>query len=88
MLTIVRVRVQANASVAFACSGRAWPLARTSCLSHTNHGDVDAVFEGKGVTGVVVALGRKTSDVGMTMLQDGTAHTVSAVSHQGSFARD
>jgi uncharacterized protein YbjT (DUF2867 family) len=46
--------------------------------SVTNKADVDAVFEGKGVTGVVVALGGKTSDVGATMLQDGTTNIVAA----------
>jgi len=47
--------------------------------SVTNKADVDKVFEGKGVTGVVVALGGKTSDVGATMLQDGTANIIAAM---------
>ena len=34
--------------------------------SVTNKADVDKVFAGQGVTGVVVALGGKTSDVGAT----------------------
>lgn len=46
--------------------------------SVTNKADVDAVFAGKGVTGVVVALGGKTKDVGPTMLQDGTANIIAA----------
>ena len=36
-----------------------------------------------GVTGVVVALGGKTSDVGPTMLQDGTANIVAACKANG-----
>ena len=40
---------------------------------------MDKVFEGKGVTGVVVALGGKTKDVGATMLQDGTANIIAAM---------
>eukprot|EP00308_Calcidiscus_leptoporus_P001828 CAMPEP_0119373592 /NCGR_PEP_ID=MMETSP1334-20130426/26172_1 /TAXON_ID=127549 /ORGANISM="Calcidiscus leptoporus, Strain RCC1130" /LENGTH=288 /DNA_ID=CAMNT_0007391409 /DNA_START=45 /DNA_END=911 /DNA_ORIENTATION=- len=51
--------------------------------SVTARGDVDAVFAGKDVTGVVVALGGKTSDVGPTMLQDGTANIVSACKQYG-----
>ena len=47
--------------------------------SVTNKADVDAVFEGKDVTGVVIALGGKTSDVGPTMLQDGTANIIAAM---------
>jgi len=49
----------------------------------TKKGDVDAVFEGKDVTGVVVALGGKTSDVGATMLQDGTANIIAACKANG-----
>ena len=51
--------------------------------SVTNRADVDAVFADKGVTGVVVALGGKTSDVGPTMLQDGTANIVGAMKANG-----
>ena len=51
--------------------------------SVTNKADVDAVFEGQGVTGVVVALGGKTKDVGPTMLQDGTANIITACKANG-----
>jgi uncharacterized protein YbjT (DUF2867 family) len=51
--------------------------------SVTNRADVDKVFEGQDVTGVVVALGGKTSDVGKTMLQDGTANIVAACKANG-----
>merc|ERR1719152_957944 len=51
--------------------------------SVTNKADVDAVFEGKDVTGVVVALGGKTKDVGPTMLEDGTANIISAMKANG-----
>jgi len=51
--------------------------------SVTNKADVDAVFEGQGVTGVVVALGGKTKDVGSTMLQDGTANIIAACKANG-----
>mmetsp|Transcript_48513 Transcript_48513/g.96670 ORF Transcript_48513/g.96670 Transcript_48513/m.96670 type:complete len:284 (-) Transcript_48513:321-1172(-) len=51
--------------------------------SVTNKADVDAVFAGKGVTGVVVALGGKTKDVGPTMLQDGTANIIAACKANG-----
>jgi putative NADH-flavin reductase len=47
--------------------------------SVTEQADVDKVFEGKKVTGVVVALGGKTKDVGPTMLQDGTANIIRAM---------
>jgi nucleoside-diphosphate-sugar epimerase len=39
----------------------------------TNQQDVDAVFASGDVTGVVIALGGKTKDVGPTMLTDGTS---------------
>ena len=45
--------------------------------------DVDDVFEGKNITGVVVALGGKTRNVGTTMLQDGTAHIIAACRAHG-----
>ena len=51
--------------------------------SVTKAGDVNAVFEGQDVTGVVVALGGKTSDVGATMLQDGTANIIAACKANG-----
>merc|ERR1719424_968384 len=51
--------------------------------SVTNKADVDSLFATGGVTGVVVALGGKTSDVGATMLQDGTANTVAAMKANG-----
>ena len=44
----------------------------------TNKADVDKVFEGQNVTGVVVALGGKTKDVGPTMLEDGTGNIIAA----------
>eukprot|EP00900_Chrysochromulina_parva_P027924 jgi/Chrpa1/9766/Chrysochromulina_OHIO_Genome00020030-RA len=47
--------------------------------SVTNKADVDAVFASGKVSGVVVALGGKTKDVGPTMLQDGTANIVAAM---------
>lgn len=43
-----------------------------------NRADVDDVFEGKNITGVVVALGGKTREVGPTLLQDGTTHIIAA----------
>lgn len=51
--------------------------------SVTNLADVNAVFEGSSVTGVVIALGGKTSDVGATMLQDGTANIITAMKANG-----
>ena len=47
--------------------------------SVTNKADVDAVFAAQKVSGVVIALGGKTSDVGPTMLQDGTANVIAAM---------
>ena len=44
----------------------------------TNQADVDKVFAGEDITGVIVALGGKTKDVGPTMLQEGTANIVTA----------
>jgi len=46
--------------------------------SVTNKADVDAAFAAKDVSGVVVALGGKTKDVGPTMLEDGTSNIVAA----------
>ena len=51
--------------------------------SVTNKADVDKVFSAGDVTGVVVALGGKTSDVGATMLQDGTANIIAACKANG-----
>jgi len=51
--------------------------------SVTNKADVEKVFEGKDVTGVVVALGGKTKDVGATMLQDGTANIIAVMKANG-----
>jgi putative NADH-flavin reductase len=51
--------------------------------SVTSKADVDAVFDRQGVTGVVVALGGKTKDVGPTMLQDGTANIIAACKANG-----
>ena len=48
-----------------------------------NREDVDAVFEGKNVTGVVVALGGKTREVGVTLCQDATAHIIAACKAHG-----
>ncbi|CAN0081053.1 unnamed protein product, partial [Hapterophycus canaliculatus] len=41
--------------------------------------DVRKAFEGGAITGVVVALGGKTKDVGKTMLTDGTANIITAM---------
>ena len=51
--------------------------------SVTNKADVDKVFADQGVTGVVVALGGKTKDVGATMLQEGTANIIAACKANG-----
>ena len=51
--------------------------------SVTNKADVDAVFAAQKVSGVVIALGGKTSDVGPTMLQDGTANVIAAMKANG-----
>ena len=40
--------------------------------SVTNEADVEKVFEGGDVEGVIISLGGKTKDVGPTMLTDGT----------------
>lgn len=49
----------------------------------TNKADVDKLFAAGDITGVVVALGGKTSDVGETMLTDGTANVISAMKAGG-----
>ena len=48
-----------------------------------NREDVDDVFEGNDITGVVVALGGKTREVGLTLLQDGTTHIIAACQKYG-----
>jgi len=48
-----------------------------------NREDVDAVFEGKNITGVVVVLGGKTREVGVTLCQDGTKQIIAACKEHG-----
>merc|ERR1719460_1457027 len=48
-----------------------------------NRADVDDVFEGKDITGVVVALGGKTREVGTTLLLDSTTHIIAACKEYG-----
>merc|ERR1719198_2156104 len=48
----------------------------------TKKADVDKVFEGD-IDGVIVALGGKTSDVGETMLTDGTNNVIAAMKEKG-----
>jgi nucleoside-diphosphate-sugar epimerase len=45
----------------------------------TKQADVDQVFASKPIDGVIVALGGKTSDVGETMLTDGTGNVIRAM---------
>lgn len=45
----------------------------------TNQADVDRVFASGDVTGVVIALGGKTKDVGKTMLTDSTTAIIKAM---------
>lgn len=49
----------------------------------TSQDDVNKVFEGQDVTGVVIALGGKSKDVGPTMLQDGTTCIINACKQFG-----
>lgn len=49
----------------------------------TKKADVAKVFENNNVDGVVVALGGKTSDVGETMLTDGTNNVIAAMKDNG-----
>lgn len=49
----------------------------------TNKADVDKVFAASKIDGVVVALGGKTSDVGDTMLTDGTKNVIAAMKENG-----
>ena len=44
--------------------------------------DVEKVFE-KDIDGVIIALGGKTSDVGETMLTDGTKNVIAAMKSKG-----
>lgn len=48
----------------------------------TKKADVDKVFE-TPIDGVIVALGGKTSDVGDTMLTDGTNNIMAAMKEKG-----
>ena len=48
----------------------------------TNKADVDKVFETE-IDGVIVALGGKTSEVGETMLTDGTNNVIAAMKEKG-----
>lgn len=50
----------------------------------TKKADVDKVFAAGKVDGVVVALGGKTSDVGDTMLTDGTNNVIEAMKENGA----
>lgn len=51
--------------------------------SVTNASDVAKVFEGGDVTAAIIALGGKTSDVGTTMLTDGTTNVINAMKANG-----
>lgn len=48
-----------------------------------NRAEVDAIFEGNNITGVVVALGGKTREVGLTLLRDSTTHIIAACKAHG-----
>ena len=41
------------------------------------------VFDGRDIDGVIVALGGKTSDVGETMLTDGTNNVINSMKDKG-----
>jgi len=49
----------------------------------TKKADVDKVFAGRTIDGVIVALGGKTADVGETMLTDGTKNVIAAMKEKG-----
>lgn len=51
--------------------------------SVTSAADVAKVFEKGDVTGVVIALGGKSKDVGETMLTDGTSNIIAAMKKNG-----
>ncbi len=55
--------------------------------SVTNAADVEKVFEGGDVEGVIISLGGKTKDVGPTMLTDGTATVIAAICVESNFRR-
>lgn len=48
-----------------------------------NAADVSKVFEAGDIDGVIVALGGKTSDVGETMLTDGTRNVINSMKEKG-----
>lgn len=50
----------------------------------TKAADVSKVFAGGDISGVVVALGGKTKDVGPTMLTDGTSNVIKAMKESGT----
>lgn len=49
----------------------------------TKKDDVDKVFQAGPIDGVIIALGGKTSDVGDTMLTDGTKNVIAAMKERG-----
>jgi len=49
----------------------------------TSKADVEQVFAAGKVTGAIIALGGKTSDVGKTMLEDGTRNVIEACKANG-----
>lgn len=49
----------------------------------TKQADVDKVFAQGPIDGVIIALGGKTSDVGETMLTDGTTNVINAMKAKG-----
>ena len=53
----------------------------------TKQADVDAVFAAGDISGVVVALGGKTKDVGPTMLTDGTSCVIEGMKKKCSSKR-
>jgi len=58
---------------------------RLNCIAGdvTNMEDVRKVFEAGDIDGVIVGLGGKTSDVGETMLTDGTKNVIAAMKEKG-----
>lgn len=53
----------------------------------TNQQDVDSVFAAGDISGVVIALGGKTKDVGPTMLTDGTTCVINGMKKKCSSKR-
>eukprot|EP01084_Bolivina_argentea_P266734 452551_1 len=49
----------------------------------TSKSDVDKVFMGEDINGVIVVLGGRTSRVGPTMLSEGTANIIEAMKEKG-----